>query len=83
MFSKEFLELLIEVITSWQVIGITIALLLFLKVVFNAAKAYRRPKTKAAGKMKFKFRKPKSNAGDSAEIIHEDNGKDELGLEEA
>ncbi|MCL2209543.1 MAG: hypothetical protein FWC19_06620 [Treponema sp.] len=85
MFSKEFLELLVEVITSWQVIGITIALLLFLKIVFNAAKAYRRPKMKLAGKIKLRLKKSKSNAslGDGAEIIHEEDGKDELGLEEA
>lgn len=85
MFSKEFFSLLIEVVTSWQVIGITIALFLFLKIVFNVAKAYRRPKTKKAGKLKLSFKKAKSNAGsaDAGEIIHEEGGTDELGLEEA
>jgi len=45
MFSKELTELLIQVVQSWQVIAVTIALVLFLYLVSYVARSYRRPRS--------------------------------------
>jgi hypothetical protein len=55
MFKGEVFQLISQVFTSWQVIFVTIALLLFLNLIFNAAKTYRKPKVK---KVKIKKVKP-------------------------
>jgi hypothetical protein len=44
MFSKELSELLSQVITSWQVIAVTVALVLYIYLVNYAARRYRRPR---------------------------------------
>jgi cell division protein FtsL len=78
MFSKEVLALLSEVISSWQVIAITVALVLYLNIVFYVARAYHRPRMKLSQKIKFK-RKSKPAA---AEEAVSSSSSDELGLEE-
>jgi hypothetical protein len=81
MFSKEMLALLTEVITSWQVIAITVALVLYLNIVFYVSRAYHRPRVKLSEKIKFKKKaKPEAAAG-GEEAITDTN--DDLGLEEA
>jgi len=42
MFSEEVRSLLVEVITSWQVIAVTIVLLLFIALVNYAARTHRK-----------------------------------------
>ena len=71
-----------QVITSWQVIAVTIVLVLYLYIVFYAARSYRRPRAKKEKIKRHKIKKadlptaPKDS--ESAE-----NTNDELGLEEA
>ena len=38
MFSSEIMELLVQVITSWQVIAVTVALVLYIRIVTYVAK---------------------------------------------
>jgi hypothetical protein len=78
MFSKEVFALLSEVISSWQVIAITVALVLYLNIVFYVARAYHRPRRKLSERIKFK-RKSKPAAGEEAVT----GSSDELGLEES
>jgi hypothetical protein len=70
-----------EVATSWQVIAITVALILYLNLVFYVAKAYKRPKfTKMNINLKLKRKKtdvkaPEEAASDSAST-------DDLGIDD-
>ena len=84
MFSKEIFTLLKEVISSWQVIVITIGLILYLNIVFYASRVYHRPRMDLKNKISSRIKKyrSKSKSGIS-ESITESNPKDELGLEEA
>jgi len=78
MFSKEVFHLLGKVVSSWQVIVVTIALLVYLKLVFYAASARRAHTfdlTARAKPTKVKKEKPAKAAAASAE-------GDELGIEE-
>ncbi|MDR0502246.1 MAG: hypothetical protein LBH16_02880 [Treponema sp.] len=77
MFSVEIIEMLKQVITSWQVIAVTIGIILYLNIVFYTARSYHRPKVK---KEKVKKQKPEPEA--VPEEIESDSN-DELGLEEA
>jgi len=43
MFSKELTELFIQVIESWQVIAVTIALVVYMYLVGYVARRYHRP----------------------------------------
>lgn len=45
MISKELMDLLVQVITSWQVIFITVVLILYFFLVFYVARLYRKPRT--------------------------------------
>jgi hypothetical protein len=81
MFTKEFFELLTQIIKSWQVIAVSIALVLYLNIVSYAARSYRRPKVK---KVKIKQKKAEplpASIPEEGESSHDSN--DELGLEEA
>jgi hypothetical protein len=89
MFSEALLEVLKEVLTSWQVIAVTLALILFFRVVNYVAKAYHRPKAskKKSGK---KSKKAEAAAAPAAAPAaeHEEAGSgassnEELGLEES
>jgi len=81
MFTKEFLELLKQVIKSWQVIASAVAIFLYLNIVSYVSKSYHRPRQK-----KVKIKKEKA-APAPAETPEEEHGggntNDELGLEEA
>ena len=80
MFSKEVFDLLKQVITSWQVIAVTIALVLYLFLVFHAASTYRRPRLVPKEK---KVRKKKAAAPAGPEEADPGSDvNDELGLEE-
>jgi hypothetical protein len=82
MFSKEVLALLTEVVTSWQVIAITVALVIYLNIVFYVARAYHRPRMKLSEKIKFK-KKDKAAAGAPEDVITSSSDNDDLGLEES
>lgn len=45
MLSKELMDLLVQVISSWQVIFITVVLILYFFLVFYVARLYRKPRT--------------------------------------
>ena len=74
------MQLLTQVITSWQVIAITVALVLYMSIVFRVAKkSYYRPKAVAQKKMK------KGKAAPGPEEVVAAPGatvNEELGLDE-
>jgi hypothetical protein len=78
----EILSLLIQVVTSWQVIAVTIALILFISIVNYVSRMYRMPK---APKIKPGKRRSKSSL--NSEMPEESSGgatvNEQLGLEEA
>ena len=81
MFEKEIFQLIKQVVTSWQVIVVTIALILYLNIVFSAAKAYRLPKM---GKITLKKKKKKETVEVTPDVSDEEGDVNEdLGLEEA
>ena len=82
MFSKEVMNLLFQVVTSWQVIAVTLALVVYMYFFNYVAKSQRQPrgvsksrprKIKAAKAMR---KASPSEAPDSEDI------NDALGLEE-
>jgi len=77
MFSEGLFTLLIKIISSWQVIVITIALLVYLNIVFYVSRAYHRPRVK---KVRVK-KKPKAEELPAAPKEGA-SSNDELGLEE-
>jgi hypothetical protein len=84
MFSKEFLEILVEIVKSWQVIAVTIAMLIYLNIVSYVARSYHRPKVK-----RVKIKKEKAaaaapvDAGPAVTDEGEGDSNEDLGLEEA
>jgi len=82
MFSENMLSLLKNVILSWQVIVVTIGLILYLNLVFYTASSYRRPRARK----KFNLKKKKKTApAPTPAATKETNSasNDELGLEES
>jgi hypothetical protein len=84
MYSEGVVELVKEVLTSWQVIVVSIVLILYLSLVFYTAKSYHRPRVARPKKPK-KTKEPAAAA--PAAEAHEEaeaaTSNDELGLEEA
>jgi hypothetical protein len=54
MFSEELTHLLFQVIKSWQVIAVSIALILYLSLVSYAARAHHKPSSVSKTKPKKK-----------------------------
>jgi hypothetical protein len=77
MFSEGIFKLLIRVVSSWQVIAITIALLLYLNIVFYVSRSYHRPREK-----KVRVKKKKAEEIPAATTEEGASSNDELGLEE-
>jgi flagellar biosynthesis/type III secretory pathway M-ring protein FliF/YscJ len=83
MFSKELRDMLLQVITSWQVLAVTVAVILYFFLVSYVGRSYRRPRH-ASAKLIPKAR----HAGEAAvvaedEVEEEQSSEDEdLGLEE-
>jgi hypothetical protein len=65
MFSSELTELLLQVITSWQVLVITGALIVYMYLVAYVARTYHRPRV--ASRRPKKAKKVKSAAPASAD----------------
>jgi len=77
MFSDELKNLLFQVIKSWQVIAVSIAVVLYLSLVGYASRAHNKPAfvSKIKPKKKEKKEKPKNEKPDAktpeGEEIHE------------
>jgi hypothetical protein len=77
-------ELLQQVLTSWQVIAVTIALVLYIKIVSYVSKRHHRPRALKFNKPNILKRKePKAAAKENEDDISDSDSNDELGLEEA
>jgi len=81
MFPGGIVELLKQVITSWEVIAATLGFIFFVFIVNNAARRYRRPQV--IKKLSFQIKKPKPKAGGSKKKAASSNDNSELGLEES
>jgi len=78
MFSGGIFELLKLVVSSWEVIAVTLAFIIFVFIVNYAARVHhRRPKVK---KVVVAKKKPKAEGGKKKSSSSKSN--DELGLEE-
>jgi hypothetical protein len=83
MYPDGMFALLKEVILSWQVIAITVALVIYLNIVFYTARSYRRPRMIKKAKPNSKKAKSEPAAETGPEEAGSDlNSTDELGLEE-
>ena len=80
MFEKEIFQLMKHVLTSWQVIAVSIALVIYLNIVFYVARAYHNPRI---GRIKIKKKKPKPDTAVVPQSESDESDNDELGLEEA
>jgi uncharacterized membrane protein len=80
MFSKEIMGLLIQVIKSWQVIAVTVAIVLYMSLVSYVARMYHRPH---ASRLRPKKKQKAAPAAGPEEAISGSDSNDELGLEEA
>ncbi|MCL2244597.1 MAG: RNA polymerase I-specific transcription initiation factor RRN3 family protein [Treponema sp.] len=82
MFSKEFLELLTDILKSWQVIAITIVLAIYMYIVSYVSRAHHRPMS--VKKVKTSAKKEKVEQAPGPEETESSlDSNDELGLEEA
>ena len=77
MYSESFFSLFIEVLKSWQVIVITIGLILLIFLVNYVARSYR-PRTVSRSKPK-KVRAKKQKKAEVSSGV-EDNSNEALGL---
>ena len=76
------MSLLKQVITSWQVIAVTIAVVIYISIVSYAARTHRRSPSLVPKKTKTKKKKAQP-ASEGPEVSSGSNTNDELGLEEA
>jgi len=81
MVSGDFFSLFLEVVKSWQVIVITIVLILFVFLINHVSRSYHRPKSISKSKpKKVKTEKQKKTGKD--EPAASDNSNEALGLSE-
>ena len=82
MFPGGVIELLKQVVTSWQVIAVTLGFILSVFIINYVARGNRR--TRKVKKLSFakKKAKPAAAAGDIDVTSSSTNSNDELGLEE-
>ena len=79
MFNEEVRGLLVQVITSWQVIAVTIVLVIYMFLINYVAKIYyNRP-----GPPSMPKKKKSKSAAPEASAPSPTSDDDELGLEEA
>jgi len=84
MFSSEFFELLKQILKSWQVIVVTIGLVIYIYILSYVARSYHRPKVKKEKVKKIKKAEPVIQHEEGFEEEESgDSSNDELGLEEA
>ena len=82
MFSEDFLELFLQVIKSWQVIAVTVTLVIYIFLVNYVARTHRRPRFVSKSKPK-KVKAAAVEKTTPKEEHEDDNINDTLGLEEA
>ena len=78
-------DIIKQVLTSWQVIAVTLAILIYISIVNHASRSYHRPREKKKLKLNFKKKKEAPAAapiGDPEDNVVDDSN-DDLGLEEA
>jgi len=73
MDNSALIELLIQVIKSWQVIAITIALIFYLNIVFYVSKVHHRPRAIHKLSTKKKKDKPEPEIKEDALPIDDDD----------
>ena len=85
MYPSSIFELVKDVLMSWQVIVVTIGIVIYLNIVFYAARYYRTPRFGSmVKKISFKRKKSADNPNSSGPetISGGRNSNDELGLDE-
>jgi anionic cell wall polymer biosynthesis LytR-Cps2A-Psr (LCP) family protein len=75
-------ELVKQVVLSWQVIAVTLVIVLYFFIVSYTARRYHRPKSSKKINL-FKKKKSKDAAISPNETDSDSSSNDELGLEEA
>ena len=85
MPTPEILNIVKQVLTSWQVIAVTIAILLYISIINYVSRSYRKPRVKKERKVKVKKEAPIAAplSDESNDDLPGGNSNDELGLEEA
>jgi hypothetical protein len=78
MFKPEMLKLIVKVVSSWQVIAVTIVLVLYFMLVSYVARLHHRSKAFSLVPKKKKKQKPEKVP--ETEISEEES--DDLGLDE-
>ncbi|MDR2501301.1 MAG: hypothetical protein LBD37_09550 [Treponema sp.] len=73
---QELRELIVQVVSSWQVIAVTLVVILYFSLVSYVTKVHYRPHTSAAPKGK---RRKAKKAAPESDVISADS--DDLGLE--
>jgi hypothetical protein len=81
MFNSEIKQMLVQVISSWQVIAVTVVLVIYLFLVKYVSKVHhRRSAPSLIPKSKRKSKEKAAASGGSAPAVVQEG--DELGLEE-
>jgi len=83
MFPEELIDILFHVLTSWQVLGVTAALILYLSLVGYVARSYRRRRFVSRAKPRKQKKAAAEIASSSPEEAPDNVDTNEaLGLEE-
>jgi len=82
MFPGGIVALLKQVITSWQVIAVTLGFILYVFIVNYVARSHHRTRTVKKLSFAKKKSKPAAAASGIDEVPSSSNSNDELGLEE-
>jgi hypothetical protein len=82
MSSKELITLFVEVISSWQVIAVTVVVFLYFYLVSYVARLYRRSSFSSMFSSRPKLKKHKSTPAEPEAETGVESSVDELGLEE-
>jgi hypothetical protein len=80
MFNKDLFGFLLKVITSWQIIAVTVCLIIYFSLVSYVARMYRHPRSSSDFSFDSKPRKQKARA--KAVELPESSDDEDLGLEE-
>jgi hypothetical protein len=80
LFSDELKALILKVLTSWQVIAVTVVIVLYFLLVFYVGRVYHRHRIAPVPKIK-KTKKKTPESEDAEEVAVSDD--DNLGIEEA
>ena len=85
MFENEVVQLLLQVVKSWQVIAVTAALVVYIFLVNYVARAYYQPKAASKSRprrTKSQMTKVKAIQDEIPEVEDKANSNEALGLEE-